>query len=204
MLLPLPSLPPLPVREGGGGAGEAERESHLIRVVLREYVVEHRFLANIRIVSLDGLLRRHPRDGPVFAPSKRQRVALHRRRAFYEHIEQRIVWRMCGVQEVQEPPQLIAIELAVFIEVILLEPAAQARAAARVAHCCTQPWGSQRPEGGQRPQRHHFDQPAHPSIFACSSAVFASRLELSFCCLRCEACLSPESGGKDSGSRTHA
>jgi len=30
---------------------------------------------------------------------------------------------MCGVQEVQEPPQLIAIELAVFIEVILLEPA---------------------------------------------------------------------------------
>ena len=44
----------------------------------------------------------------------------------------------------------------------------------------------------------------HPSIFACSCAVFASRLELSFCCLRCEACLSRESGGKDSGSRTHA
>ena len=44
----------------------------------------------------------------------------------------------------------------------------------------------------------------HPSIFACSCAVFASRLEHSFCCLRCEACLSRESGGKDSGSRTHA
>ena len=142
--------------------GEAGRESHLVGVMLREYLVEHLFLANIRIVSLDGLLRRHPRDGPVFAPSKLQRVALHRRRAFYEHIEQRIVGRVCGMQEVQELPQLLAIELAVFIEVILLEPAAQARAAVRVAHCRTQPWGGQRPEGSQRPQRHHFDQPNAP------------------------------------------
>jgi len=122
-------------RQRGGG----ERESHKVLVMLREYPIERLFLANIRIVPLDGLLRRHPRDDSVFAPSELQRVALHRRRALYEHIEQRVVGRVFGMQEEQELCQLSAIELAVVIQVILLEPAAQARAAARVAHYRTQP-----------------------------------------------------------------
>ena len=147
---PLPALlPTLPARKGrrrGGG----ERESHFVLVVLREYLVERLFLANIRIVPLDSLLRRHPRDPPVYAPSELQRVALHRRRALYEHIEQFVVGRVFGVQEEQELSQLIAIELAVLIQVKLLEPAAQARAAARVAHCRTQP-GAAKAKASQAP-----------------------------------------------------
>ena len=137
---PLPTLlPTLSAREGRRRRGGGERESHLVLVVLREYIVERLFLSNVRIVPLDSLLRRHPRDPPVFAPAEIQRVALHRRRALYEHIEQFVVGRVFGVQEEQELLQLIAIELAVLVQVKLLEPAAQARAAARVAHCRTQP-----------------------------------------------------------------
>ena len=133
-LLVLPPLPPLPARDGRRRRGGGERESHFVLVVLHEYVVERLFLANIRIEPLNGLLRRHPRDASIFAPFELQRVALHRRRSLYEHIEELVVGRVFGVQDEQELSQLIAIELAVLIQVKLLEPAAQARAAARVAH----------------------------------------------------------------------